>query len=483
MLREPTTGLRRRSAPAALAIALLLCVAPSGARAQRPLSIGFDDSVLGVSASGASRATWIGRAKAEGATIVRVTVPWASIAPTVLGAGFVASDPSSPGYRWSGLDAAVRQLTAAGIAPLLDVWSAPAWAEGAGRPATAPAGTWDPSPAALAAFASALARRYDGSFPDPQRPGQALPRVRYWQAWNEPNLSVYLNPQWQRGAGGWAPVSADIYRGLLNAFYGAVKTVAASNFVLAAGTAPYGDPPGGERVPPVTFDTALLCLTGTSRLRPSACPDPPHLDALAHHPYGIDGPTWHARNPGDAAVPDIPRLSRLLDAAERFGHVLPRGHKQLWVTELAWDSRPPDPHGYSLAVQARWYEQALYVLWNEGVDTVLWLQIVDSPPQPDYSSTFQGGVYELGGRPKPSALAVRFPFVTQRLGASTLRAWGRAPAGGRLRIEQLRRGRWRTISTLAVASRQVFLARLAVRGPARVRAQVGGQTSLVWTQR
>jgi hypothetical protein len=79
--------------------------------------------------------------------------------------------------------------------------------------------------------------RYDGRFPDPLKPGAFLPRVRYWQPWNEPNLSYYLSPQWTRTGGRWAPASAGIYRGLLNAFYAAVKRVSSSNFVVTAGTA------------------------------------------------------------------------------------------------------------------------------------------------------------------------------------------------------------------------------------------------------
>ena len=51
-------------------------------------------------------------------------------------------------------------------------------------------------------------------------PGAFLPRVRYWQPWNEPNLSYYLAPQWTRAGGRWVAASPVIYRGLLNAVYG-----------------------------------------------------------------------------------------------------------------------------------------------------------------------------------------------------------------------------------------------------------------------
>ena len=128
----------------------------------------------------------------------------------------------------------------------------------------------------------------------------------------------------RRSRDGWAPASPVIYRELLNAFYAAVKHVSSSNFVVTAGTAPYGDAPGGQRMRPVAFDRALFCLRDDARLTPLSCPDPPHLDALSHHPYGIGGPLWHALNADDAAVPDVSKIARVLHAAERVGHVRAR---------------------------------------------------------------------------------------------------------------------------------------------------------------
>jgi hypothetical protein len=306
--------------------------------------------------------------------------------------------------------------------------------------------------------------------------------VRYWQPWNEPNLSYYLTPQWTRTGSSWAPTSPGIYRGLLNAFYGAVKRVSSSNFVVTAGTAPYGDPPGGQRMQPVAFDRSLFCLRDNARLTPVSCPDPPHLDALSHHPYGIGGPLWHALNADDVAVPDVYKLARVLHAAERAGHVRPAGPKRLWVTEISWDTSPPDPRGVPLAKQARWLEQSLYVLWRQGVDTVLWLQIADSPPIPSYGATYQAGLYYLGGAAKPAAQAFRFPFVTRRVSRSRIEAWGRAPRGGGITIEQRRAGRWVVVRRLAVRAGQVFDVVLSVRGRATLRAQADPGTSLAWTQ-
>ncbi len=473
-------------AVAGVLAALLLTEATLPATsAARGLTLGFSaDPVLTDSSS--SQGLWISRAKSEGAGIVRVGITWADVAPSRRPRGFKPEDPNSRSYNWAPVDASVRALSASGLQVLLSISDAPAWAEGRHRPRAVQQGSWRPDASQYGKFAAAAAVRYDGRFPDPLNPGQSLPRVRYWQAWNEPNLDLYLSPQWTRTSGGWAATSPVVYRSLLNAFYAGVKQAARSNFVVTAGTAPYGDPPGAdrlgnERMQPVAFDRTLFCLSG-SGLSPTKCPDPPHLDALSHHPYATGGPLQHAFYADDAAVPDIYKLARVLHAAERAGRVLPRGPKRLWVTEVSWDSSPPDPEGVPINEQARWLEQALYVLWRQGVDTVLWLQIVDSPPVPSYATTYQAGLYYLKGQAKPAAQAFRFPFVTRRLDSGHVQAWGRAPEAGQVQIEMLRGHQWAPLRRLRVGSRQVFLSTLAVRGAATLRAVVGAQTSLSWSQ-
>jgi hypothetical protein len=163
--------------------------------------------------------------------------------------------------------------------------------------------------------------------------------------------------------------------------------------------------------------------------------------------------------------------------------VLPRGPKQLWDTEISWDSNPPDPQGVPIQTHARgWVEQAMYELWRQGVNRVLWLEIGDAPAVSNYASTYQAGMYYLDGQPKPAASAFRFPFVTQRLNRNHVQAWGRAPAGGKLTFELRQGDSWKALRTLNVSQRGVFEATLGLAGKAVLQAQVGGQTSLTWTQ-
>lgn len=449
-----------------------------------PLTLGFGGDPA-LTSGPPSDAVWIARTLAEGAQMVRVNALWSEVAPATPPPGFNPANPGSPDYNWSALDAAVRDLTTHGLKVLITVGNAPTWAEGPDMPADERPGTWRPDPKQFAAFATAIARRYDGHYPDPENPGRDLPRVRFWQPWNEPNLDEYLSPQWTHERGGWVDTSPVIYRNLLNAFYTAVKRVSPSNFVVTAGTSPYGDlyptydPPGHERMPPVRFYRDLFCLRGPKALHPTSCPDPAHFDAMDHHIYSVYGPLWHAVNRDDVATPDMYKLADVLHAAERAGTVLPRGPKPLWVTEISYTSNPPVKYGVPLVKDGLWYEQSLYVLWRQGVDTVLLLQVRDAAPR---TGGPWGGLYFFDGQPKPAATAFLFPFVTQRIKGGRLQLWGRSPRTGTLRVERLHRGRWTVIDTFPVRMYQVFLRTTELPGTAMLRAQIGDETSLTWKQ-
>jgi len=467
-------------ATAILAASFLLAGRASAAQAVPGLTIGFSADPVLTAGTSATRAPWITKALGVGACMVRMNINWAQIAPAKRPRGFEASNPASPGYNWSSVDGPVRDLRARGLQVLITILDAPAWAEGPGRPSGVTPGTWRPSPTQLALFAQAAARRYSGRFRAPGDPATFLPRVRYWQAWNEPNLSIDLTPQWT-GRRGFTPASPTIYRRMENAFYRAIKGVSSSDFVVLGGTAPYGDLPGGQRMQPVTFYQSLFCLSiALTRIH---CSDPTiYFDAVDHHPYGIGGPLQPALNADDVAVPDIHKITQVLRAGEGTGSVLPRGPKAVWVSETAWDSSPPNPNGVPVQQQARWYEQAMYVLWRQGVDTVLWLQIIDAAPIPNYGSTYQGGLFYLDGSPKPAATAVSFPFVTSRIDRSHVWAWGRAPMAGVLTLEVREAGQWAVLWRLRVRTHQVFLTKLTLSGAAVLQAQIGGQTSLTWSQ-
>ena len=455
----------RRRGVALLTVGAAIC-APSSAVAVRGLETGFGDGSY-VSGDPGTRDAAFDRTLESGATLTRLSVIWSDIARAV---PQNPRDPADPAYDFATLDAAISDAAERGLDVILTPTRAPAYAEGPGRPADAPAGTWKPDPAAFADFGAALATRYSGSF-------AGLPRVRIYQAWNEPNLFTFLTPQYS----GKEQVSAERYREMLNAFYGAVKSVNSDNVVVTAGTAPYGDPAGGTRTRPLAFWRQLMCLRDRRKLVRAPCSAKASFDVLAHHPINTSGgPRRSAINPDDVATPDVENLRRVLRAGERRNTLATKGRHAIWATEVWWPSDPPSREGVSPQRQAEYLEEALYVLWKQGVSAVMNLQVVDGESSSNLASG--SGLFFADGRPKPAFTAFRFPFVSERASAEKVRIWGRSPIAGELVVERRKKG-WRALKRIQVDAGSVFTSNLAIRGQARLRARVGSETSLVWLQR
>ncbi len=326
---------------AAPASAAALSEAAPRPPAAAPL-LGLSDSRVFGSADPEVRAAGRQVASSVGARVVRIAIGWSS---TVDAEGFTPpapsavplSDPASPRYRWARLDAALRDLAAAGLSPLAYFTAAPLWAQSATRYAYAAPGTWAPRPSDLADFASAVARRYDGTYPDPLQPGRALPRIARFQSWNEPNLGRYLQPQWVAdGRGGLRQFSAAWYRRMHRAVYAAIRARQRDAEIGLAGLAPTGDgEEGGGRTPPMRFLRELLCIGHRSE----ACQAPVPFDAVSIHPLSTTDPDRPAKQDDDVAVADLaPKVQRVLAAARRGRHLRPGAAPALWITELNWTS-------------------------------------------------------------------------------------------------------------------------------------------------
>lgn len=464
-MRRPTTVL------VALAIFSGLSATAARAALSSTFTTGIADTVY---FQPQTRNTWLGRTVASGAQFILLWVNWGTVSPEPPLPGTDPSDPANPAYAWGALDATVKAATARGLAVVLSVTNAPTWAEGPGRPASVLPGTWRPNAQAFAAFSKAVARRYSGSF----NPGGAiLPRVRYFQAWTEPNLPQHLTPQWERVARHWVAESPVIYRAMLDAFYTAVKAVRSSDVVITGGTSPYGDPPGGVRMRPALFVRDLLCLTGG--LAPAPCPNPAHFDILAHDPYDFSGPAVPAYWPDDVSLPDMWKLTRALAAADRTGRALPRIHHPVWVTEFGWNSWPPTRGGIPLMTRARWIDQAFYELWRQGISTAAWYLIVDQQ-RLTTTSTWQTGLYYRNGRQKPHFEAFRFPCFVAAAGNGRAQVWAVSPDSGTVAVQALISGRWTTLQRVRVRTHGVIERTIAVSGDPLVRAVIGPDVSLGW---
>lgn len=448
---------------------------------------GFADDVY----FDANAHTWVKRTVAAGAKRVSLEIDWASVEPRAPKPGSHPTSPSSPAYDFTYVDDVVKQFTKTGVEPILMVTDAPQWAEAKGGTRTQEAsGGYEPNAKAFGQLAQALAARYSGHFVDPasvtgkgkHRHKRMLPRVGYFQAWAEANLSVHLSPQWTVAHNAYVNSGAQIYRGLLNSFYAGIKRGDAAATVITAGLAPYGDPPGGQRTQPVTFLTNVLCLSKT--LARQACSESAaHFDVIASDPYEVGSPTTSAVVKDDASAPDLDKLTRLVHKALSAGTLLPRAPKPLWVTEFSYDSNPPNPQAVSTATQARWLEESFYVFWREGVSTAIWYLISDQTGA--ISTHYFSGVYFHDGKPKPSLVAYRFPFVVMKNGtsakpATTASVWGIAPVTGTVNVQRKVGHGWKTIFSTHVRSGNVFVRNVAASQTGYYRAVAGGQYSLAW---
>lgn len=187
--------------------------------------------------------------------------------------------------------------------------------------------------------------------------------------------------------------------------------------------------------------------------------------------------------PDDVSLGDLPKVRRVLDAAERYGHIVSTGPLDFWVTEFSWDSSPPDPKAVPIKLETRWVPEALYRMWQNGVTQVTWLMLMDSPLSTSY---YQSGLYFNAptlarAKPKPILQAFRFPFVAYPSGRAAS-VWGRTPAGkpASVAIEQRVGRSWQRLALLRTDKWGIFQARVALRSRGLLRARIAprGETAV-----
>jgi hypothetical protein len=387
------------------------------------------------------------RARVAGASVVRLPLFWAIVAPVKPAD---PDDPDDSAYQWQSTDRQVVGAVRAGLDPLLFASGAPPWARGA---AVGLRGTW-PSPASYAQFVRAAARRYSGTF-TPTGSTSPLPRVRFWQAWNEPNTGREITPQRLNGR----PVTPAHYRRMLNGFADAVHNVNRGNRVVAGTLSPFGhDSRDIQVVAPLRFMSDLLCVSMTTPHR-KTCSQRVRFDVWAQNAYTNGGPNHHAHSPADVSIGDLPEMRALLVAAKRRGTVISPRIPEFWVTEISWDTSPPDPMGIPRALHARWVSEGLYRMWQAGVSTVVWWRLQDDPLR---ESPYQSGFFTAGGKAKYSLKAFRFPFIALRAGTG-ITVWGRTPSGkpGFVVVERKTGSRWRSAVRLRADRYGIFSRRLS----------------------
>jgi hypothetical protein len=428
------------------------------------------------------------RIGAADAQIARTTPTWAGIAPNTAEkpAGFDARNPADPNYDWKALDAFVRAADQRGIAPLLTTYWAPPWAEGDDAADRANrfgfAGTYRVNAKELGDYMHAMATRYSGSFKDAS--GTTLPRVKFFQIWNEPNFSQYLVSR----------KKADIpliYAHMLSAAYDEVKAVSKSNLVLTGGLGPFGNNGAATDVEPQFFMRSLLCLTGRGgeRLKDNKnCKYPrAKFDVWTQHPYTFGGtPTTKAGNPDSAALGNMPAVRKTLDYAVKVRNIAGSGRKRLWVTEFAWLANPPGlvtgdgrQIGLSPSKHAAYLSETAYRLWKLRFEALIWYGLHDQTLNEFPSGLFQGKTMDAAA-PRPALDAFKFPFFADA-GSRGVLFWGLANGSGRstVRIERQSGSSFKRVAAVRTDSQGMLYTRLkGKKATYRARVVAGSKNGL-----
>ena len=306
--------------------------------------------------------------QALGATIYEDRLDWSAI-----GAREPAnpSNPDDPAYVWPAeVDRAVAEAEDDHMRVALQIIGAPAWANGS-KP-----WNWAPrKPGDFAAFAVAAARHY--------------PSVHLWMIWGEPSRHQDFEPITRASPG--KPLTArqrvapHLYARILDAAYGALKSLDRSNMVIGGMTASTGD------ISPVQWIENMRLPDGR----------PPRLDMYGHNPFSDRAPS--ASNPPDPdGAIDFSDLGRL---AGMVAHYLGRPSNRrpkIFVSEWTVPTAADQEFDYwvSPLLQARWIGDGLnYAAHDPSIYAVGWIHLYDEPP------VSYGGLIEADGTRKPGYYA------------------------------------------------------------------------------
>ncbi len=376
---------RRLVGVAALALGALLPLATTAQSSSqsRSLQLGiFDDAHI----LGGDPATVFPELTDLHVRLVRVTLWWGGAIGVARSRPATARDPGDPAYTWAPYDRVVRAAAASGIQVMFTILGTPSWASGS------PAWNRAPKVAAdLQDFAAAAARRYDGTYAPAG--AAALPRVRYWTAWNEPNNPVFLRPQYVRAGGVWVIQGARDYARICGAVVTGVKSDPVAGALVACGvTAPRGNnQPGASRasVSPLVFLRAMRNAGARG------------FDAYAHNPY-YGSPYETPTTPPPAGPSGQPSTAVTLGNLGALVREVTRlyGPLRIWITEYGYQTNPPDrTFGVSWAKQALYLRQAYDVARaNPRVDVFLWFLLQDEVPL----GRWQSGLITVAGTRKPA---------------------------------------------------------------------------------
>ena len=379
----------RRAAVATLVFAALALVPIAHAVASTSPAYGIQDDAWLMYGPG-TLSQRLATLDALGTHLVRFTLRWDKVASA---RPATPRDPADTAYDWGQYETVLRALHADGIAAVVTLYGAPAWANG-GHPAN-----WLPQDG-YADFAYAASKRF--------------PWIHQWTIWNEPNGRTFA-----------VPASPQAYvRQLLNPAYASLHQASSANVVAGGVTSPRKTPSG---ISPLAFMRGMKAAGA-------------RLDAYAHNPYAVSSQETPFHAPcahcGVLSMASLPAIRA--DVTRYFGAATP-----LWLTEYGYQTNPPDRLlGVSYALQARYVGQAaLRVSEQPGVTMLIHFLVRDEPSV----GGFQSGLFTAGGTAKPALHAYALPLAeVSRSGARTV-MWGQVRPGSGARsyvLERYTGGRW-----------------------------------------
>jgi hypothetical protein len=359
----------RRMARLVIVLSMLAGLAAPASFAAERMWVGFHDdpSFRWV----ANRKERVQTAAQANASIIRLLVQWNLAAKSRPAA---PSDPFDPTYDLGDIDEAVRAAQQNDQEVILTISGTPRWANGGKNPNVMPTRVTD-----LTSFSRAIASRYSGRF-------EGYPFVRFWSVWNEPNLQLFLSPQFDKRGRSVAPAN---YAKLAAAAYSGIKAGNPRAVVGIGETSARGsDKPNGLRPTHTPGSFAELVAKANPRLK---------FDAWTHHPYPFNP------NSPPSQVVKWPNVS--LASLPRFEDNLKKWFKRksvpIWITEYGHQTKPPDSLGISYAKQATYIQQSMSIAARlPFVNMFIWFVYQDDQGQP-----WESGVYTQGGSPKGSSPA------------------------------------------------------------------------------
>jgi hypothetical protein len=301
-----------------------------------------------------------------GAGIYEYSMSWATVAPT---RPRDPANPADPAYHWPAeLDLANSEAQRYGMKVSVLLLYAPPWANGGKPDYFAPR-----NPRDFANFAAAASRRY--------------PSVNLWMIWGEPSIASHFAPFSRMK-------SPRRYASLLDASYGALKSVNPHNLVIGGNTITTGD------VRPLDWIRRMKLPNGR----------PPRMDMYGHNPFSPREPNLKSR-PVKRGLADTSDLDSLTGWLDRYLH---RGKRNRNLKIFISEWTIPTEQGGNLfgfwadqQTVARYLSRALAIDHQlPRVYTLGWFYLYDEQPNAAGNQN-NWGLLTYNGTPKPAYYAFK----------------------------------------------------------------------------